>query len=119
MLHSLQVSFLLKSYLDGKPDGTRLVMAGDFNDGLDASNYADSPTPYAELLADPAYAFTTKGLVSPRYPHVIDHQLVTDDLFAGYVANSARVVNGDTIIGSDYSTTTSDHDPTRVEYTLP
>lgn len=110
---------LLKGHLDGKPAGTRVLVAGDFNDGLDKSSYQKSETPFTVLLSDPAYAFTTKGLTSSRYPRVIDHQLVTDDLLPGYVEGSAKVVNGDTIIPSGYITTTSDHDPTRAEYRLP
>lgn len=110
---------LLKGHLDGKPAGARVLVAGDFNDGLAQSSYQRSATPFAVLLSDPAYAFTTKGLASPRYPRVIDHQLVTDDLLAGYVEGSAKVVDGDAIIPSGYTTTTSDHDPTHAEYTLP
>ncbi len=110
---------LLKGHLDAKPAGTRVLVAGDFNDGLEQSSYQRSETPFSILLSDPAYAFTTKGLKSPRYPRVIDHQLVTDDLLAGYVEGSAKVVDGDTIIASGYTTTTSDHDATRAEYMLP
>lgn len=110
---------LLKAHLDAKPAGARVLVAGDFNDGLGASSYQQSATPFGVLLDDPSYAFTTKDLESPRYPRVIDHQLVTDDLLAGYVDGSAKVVDGDTIVTRGYTSTTSDHDPTRAEYVLP
>ena len=94
------------------------MVAGDFNDGLEASSFSGQPTPYAVLQDDPAYVFTTKGLKSPRYPRVIDHQVVTDDFAKMVTAGSAHVVDGDTLIKS-YVDTTSDHDPVSVQYDVP
>jgi endonuclease/exonuclease/phosphatase family metal-dependent hydrolase len=113
-----QSAAALKAYLDKKPAGSLVMVAGDFNDGLDKSETPSQPTPYAIFLDDKAYAFTTKDLQSPRYPQVIDHQLVTDDLLAAYTDGSARVTNGDTLI-TNYVKTTSDHDPVTVRYDLP
>jgi endonuclease/exonuclease/phosphatase family metal-dependent hydrolase len=108
----------IKAYLDGKPEGAFVMIAGDFNDGLEASSFSGQPSPYTTLVGDAAYAFTTKGLKSPRYPRVIDHQLVTDDLAATFAAGTAKVVDGDTLV-TDFVDTTSDHDPVSVRYDLP
>jgi endonuclease/exonuclease/phosphatase family metal-dependent hydrolase len=108
----------MKAYLDGKPANAFVMVAGDFNDGLESSSFSGQPTPYAVLVNDTAYSFTTKGLKSPRYPRVIDHQLVTDDLAATLAPDTARVVDGDTII-TNFTSTTSDHDPVSVRYDLP
>lgn len=108
----------IKAFLDKKPEGAMVVVAGDFNDGLEASSFSGQPTPYTNILNDSAYAFTTKGLKSPRYPRVIDHQLVTDDLAKTVAASSAKIVDGDTLV-TDFVDTTSDHDPISVQYDLP
>lgn len=113
-----QATALLKTYADAKPEGTRLMIAGDFNDGLEKSSYSGAETPFSPFLEDTSYKFATLGLSSPRYPRLIDHQLVTDDLAADLVAKSARVVDGDTVV-RDYISTTSDHDPVVVRYALP
>ena len=109
---------LLKGHLDAKPSGSLVIVAGDFNDGLEKSSFEGSETPFSGFLNDAAYTFATRGLESPRYPFIIDHQLVTDDLAASLVAGSAGVVNGDTLIQS-YIATTSDHDPVTAAYDLP
>lgn len=108
----------IKAYLDGKADGTFVMVAGDFNDGLETSSFGGQPTPYADLLADTKYSFTTKGLKSPRYPRVIDHQLVTDEFAAMLAESTAKVVDGDSLV-TDFIDTTSDHDPVSVQYDVP
>lgn len=108
----------IKAFLDKKPEGALVMVVGDFNDGLGTSSFGGQPTPYKVLLDDPAYAFTTKALESPRYPRVIDHQLVTDDLAKALAATSAKVVDGDTLVKS-FVATTSDHDPVSVQYDVP
>jgi hypothetical protein len=111
-------SVAIKAFLDTKPEGSFVMVAGDFNDGLETSSFGGQPTPYSSLLDDVAYAFTTKGLKSPRYPRVIDHQLVTDDLAKAVAASSAKVVNGDSVV-TNFINTTSDHDPVSVQYDVP
>lgn len=111
-------SAAIKAFLDAKPTDALVMVAGDFNDGLETSSFGGQPTPYAALLEDAAYAFTTKGLRSPRYPRVIDHQLVTDDLAKAVAPSTARVVDGDTLV-TRFVSTTSDHDPVSVQYDLP
>lgn len=111
-------SAAIKAFLDSKPDGALVMIAGDFNDGLEASSFSGQPTPYTDILNDSAYAFTTKGLKSPRYPRVIDHQLVTDDLAKAVRASSAKVIDGDSLV-TDFVDTTSDHDPVSVQYDVP
>lgn len=108
----------IKAFLDTKPEGALVMVAGDFNDGLETSSFGGQPTPYAAIVNDPAYEFTTKALKSPRYPRVIDHQLVTDDLARFVAASTARIVDGDTLV-TDFVDTTSDHDPVSVQYDLP
>lgn len=114
----------LKSYLDTTYPTTRVVVLGDFNDDLDTSIVAGKATPYASFVADSAdYTFPTYELSSARisttvsYPDAVDHQLVTNDLYAGYVAGSADVYRVDEYI-PNYATTTSDHYPVYSQFTL-
>jgi endonuclease/exonuclease/phosphatase family metal-dependent hydrolase len=109
---------LLKEHVDAKADGTLLMVAGDFNDGLAASSFNGQESPFSAFLDDNAYAFVTLGLKSPRYPRVIDHQLVTDDLASAFMKGTAKVVDGDTLVDG-YVDTTSDHDPVVATYELP
>lgn len=111
-------SAALKAHLDAKPEGAFVMIAGDFNDGLETSSHAGNATPFTDLLNDPAYVFTTRGLKSPRYPRVIDHQLVTDDLAAAVIESTAKVTDGDSLV-TDFVDTTSDHDPVSVRYEIP
>ncbi len=113
----------LKSYLDALPADTRFIVLGDWNDDVDVSISRDStsganlPSPYQNFLDDPAdYTFLTQALSLTNVrstvsnTQFIDHQLVSNELRAGYVSNSAQALRPDTYI-SQYKATTSDHYP--------
>lgn len=114
----------LKSYLDTTYPTQKVIVLGDWNDDVDTSIVAGSPTPYGSLVADTArYRFPLKplsdagGTSSVNYAgSLIDQQLVTNELLADYIAGSAQVFRADQYIAS-YGTTTSDHYPTITRYT--
>jgi endonuclease/exonuclease/phosphatase family metal-dependent hydrolase len=115
----------LKSYLDTQLSDTPFIVLGDWNDDVDVSILKDStsssgaymPTPYQNFVDDTAdYTFVTRPLSLARVrstvsnTEFIDHQLVSNELLASYVSNSAQAVRPDTYISS-YKTTTTDHYP--------
>ncbi len=111
----------LKAYLDGHFPADRVLVIGDFNDDVDAS-IAGGASPYAAFIADttrwrvPTAALSAAGISSTTgYPDMIDHQLWSDEAWAGYVPGSAAVVPLDDWI-PDYGATTSDHFPVVARY---
>lgn len=112
----------LKQYLETTLANARVIVLGDWNDDVDVSIVRDPsntsvylPSPYQGYVDQPAeYTFLTRPLSlqgigsSPGFHNVIDHQLVTNELAASYVSNSAQVVVP-TI--ANYATTTADHYP--------
>ncbi len=113
----------LKSYLDAQPPDTHFIVLGDWNDDVDVSitrnstSGASLPTPYQNFLDDPEdYTFLTLPLSLTNVrstvsnTQFIDHQLVSNELHAGYVSNSAQALRPDTYL-SQYKDTTSDHYP--------
>ena len=115
----------LKAYLDTTYPTQKVIVLGDWNDDVDTSILAGSPTPYANFVADTArYRYPTKvlsdsGLTSEvNYTgSVIDQQLVTNELLADYVVASAKIFRADQYVAS-YGTTTTDHYPVLTRYTL-
>ncbi|WP_375768233.1 lamin tail domain-containing protein [Archangium gephyra] len=120
----------LKGYLDALPEDTRFIVLGDWNDDVDVSITRDStsgtnlPTPYQNFLDDPAdYSFLTQPLSLTNVrstvsnSQFIDHQLVSNELRASYVSNSAQALRPDAYI-SQYKSTTSDHYPVLSRFTF-
>lgn len=113
----------LKSYLDTTYPTQKVIVLGDWNDDVDTSILAGSPTPYANFVADGArYTYPLKplsdagGTSEVNYTgSLIDQQLVTNEMFADYVSGSAEVFRADQYIAS-YGTTTTDHYPTITRY---
>ena len=116
----------LKNYLGTTYPTQKVIVLGDWNDDVDTSILAGSPTPYANFVADSAnYRFPAKplsdagGTSEVTYPgSLIDQHLVTNDFYADYIANSALVFRADQYITS-YGTTTTDHYPVLTRYTVP
>ncbi|MFY0571705.1 putative Ig domain-containing protein [Archangium lansingense] len=113
----------LKSYLDAQFPNTPFLVLGDWNDDVDVSITRESssspylPTPYQNFLDDPAdYTFLTRPLSLANVrstvsnTEFIDHQLVSNELQAAYVSNSAQALRPDEYI-PQYKDTTSDHYP--------
>ena len=116
----------LKSYLDATYPTQKVIVLGDWNDDVDTSILAGSPTPYANLVADSArYRYPAKvlsdagGTSEVNYAgSLIDQHLVTNELLADYVAGSVEVFRADQYVAS-YGTTTTDHYPVLTRYTVP
>ncbi|WP_375768315.1 endonuclease [Archangium gephyra] len=113
----------LKSYLDSTYPTTKVMVFGDWNDDVDTSITSGKASPYKNFVDDSLdYTFPTKALSDARisttasYPDAIDHQLVTNELQAAYVAGSVQAYRVDAYI-SNYSSSTSDHFPVLSRYT--
>ncbi len=114
----------LKTYLDSTYPTQKVVVVGDWNDDVDTSITSGQVSPYASFVsASSSYTFPTKALSDAgiastvSYSDMIDHHLDTNEMYATYVANSAKVFRADTYISS-YGTTTSDHYPVISRYTF-
>lgn len=112
----------LKSYLDSTYPTQKVMVIGDWNDDVDTSITSGEPTPYANFVGDGArYTYPTKALTDAgvastvSYTDFIDHQLDTNEMYATYVAGSAKVYRVDSYI-SNYGTTTTDHYPVLSRY---
>jgi len=112
----------LKSYLDSSYPSQKVIVIGDFNDDLDTSITSGHASPYQAFVNDSAdYRFPTKALSDAHiattvdYPDTIDQHLVTNELYAQYVAGSVQAYRVDSYISS-YGTTTSDHYPILSRY---
>lgn len=117
-----EASLALEAYLDATWPAQQVLVLGDWNDDVDGSIVAGRPTPFANFLADtlayrfPTAALTEAGLSSTvSYADLIDHHLVTNELFAAYVPGSAAVFRADQHV-PDYATVASDHYPVITRY---
>jgi endonuclease/exonuclease/phosphatase family metal-dependent hydrolase len=115
----------LKPYLDSTYPTQNVILVGDFNDDLDMSITAGSPTPYANFLADTAqYTFISKALTDMKipttggFPTAIDHHLATNEMAAHFIAGSITAYNLNSVI-TNYNTTTTDHYPVLSRYNMP
>ena len=119
----LAAAAALHDYLDAEHAGRWVLVVGDLNDDIDDSTYWGHPSPFAQLVDDPDYRFTTDALsedgvaTTVRYPATIDHHLATDVLSWRFVEGSAEVLPLDEDI-ADYGDTTSDHFPVISRYDL-
>ncbi|MFY2563552.1 lamin tail domain-containing protein [Corallococcus terminator] len=112
----------LKEYLDFNLPTQRVMVVGDWNDDVDESTTTNPgtggqkfDTPYRDFVNDTArYTFVTQamsldGVASTvSYSTFIDHQLVSNEMLANYVPNSAAVIRPAI---TSYGSTTSDHYP--------
>ncbi|MFP2899864.1 lamin tail domain-containing protein [Corallococcus sp. 4LFB] len=105
----------LKDYLDTNLPTQNVMVLGDWNDDVDASIYTPYESPYLNLVNDAArYKFLTQPLSESgerstvSNSQFIDHQLVTNELAAYYVANTTKVLKPAVV---SYKSTTSDHYP--------
>jgi hypothetical protein len=90
---------------------------------VDTSITAGQASPFASFVSDAAdYTYPTKALTDAgvastvSYPDFIDHHLDTNEMYATYVAGSAKAFRADSYIAS-YGTTTTDHFPVITRYT--
>ncbi len=113
----LNASVALKTYLDTVRSSDMVFVLGDYNDDLDTSICMGQASPYQNFVSDTAgYFSVTKALsdahiaTTVSYSDAIDHQIVTNELAAKYVAGSVTAFRADQYVSS-YSTTTTDHLP--------
>lgn len=114
----------LKRYLDDTYPTQRVIVMGDWNDDVNRSISIGKPSPYQNFVDDAShYHFVTKSLddrgVSSTTGHrsLIDHHLVTNELAADEIPNSAEVIAADRMI-KDFRRTTSDHFPVLSHYAV-
>ncbi|WP_240356205.1 lamin tail domain-containing protein [Myxococcus eversor] len=112
----------LKGYLDVNLPTQRVMVVGDWNDDVDESTTTNPgtggqkfDTPYRNFVNDTErYTFVTQamslqGVASTvSFRTFIDHQLVSNEMLANYVSNSAAVIRPTL---PSYGSTTSDHYP--------
>ncbi|MCY1040093.1 lamin tail domain-containing protein [Corallococcus sp. bb12-1] len=108
-------SACLKDYLDTTLPTQNVMVMGDWNDDVDTSIYVTNPSPYQNLVSDPArYKFLTQALSESGArstvgnSQFIDHQLVTNELVPYHVADSTAVLRPSI---ANYGNSTSDHYP--------
>jgi hypothetical protein len=101
-----------------------IVILGDFNDDLDVSitagktttswsSFTTDGTNYSALTL-PLSEAGKKSTVS--HDNVIDHVIVSNEMAAYYMSNTATVVTDVTSMVSNYANTTSDHYPVFTRY---
>lgn len=113
----------IKTHIDLIHPNKKVIVLGDFNDDTDLSIYNSNPTPFDTFLQDASnYKFLTIPLTANNtssttgFSNMIDHQLVSNELFGSYVSNSCKVIPLQNYISS-YSFSTSDHYPVTASYT--
>ncbi|MCK8493340.1 lamin tail domain-containing protein [Spirosoma sp. RP8] len=114
----------LKTLLDTEYATANIVMMGDYNDKATSSIYTSSPvSSFNNFVSDEAgYKTVTKPLEQQgcstfnSSASFIDHMIVSNDLAAGYIDNSAYVLLPFSI--PNYGNTTSDHNPIFARFDL-
>lgn len=110
----------LYEYLQNEQPDARIILLGDFNDDVDQSIYdGASPSPYMSFVNDnDSFRAVTKSIsekgessyIAGNYSDLIDHIIISDELFSGYKTSSEEIFKADRFI-ENYVTTTSDHLP--------
>ncbi|RPD47809.1 T9SS C-terminal target domain-containing protein [Hymenobacter sediminis] len=118
----------LKAKLDTDYATDNFIILGDFNDDLDqtitagitpaVSSYqafVDDVTNYQALTLPLSLA---KKKSTASYDDIIDHVVVSNEMAANYLANSAEIETGVAASIANYAKTTSDHYPVQTRYTF-
>jgi len=125
-------SALLKTYFDTNQANDNFIILGDFNDDFDktiataAEAGADFPnSPYKNMIDDIAkYSAITLPLSladkksTTSYNDVIDHMIVSNEMNAFYLPETADILTSVTsmISPDNFDATTSDHYPVLTRY---
>jgi endonuclease/exonuclease/phosphatase family metal-dependent hydrolase len=117
-----RASVALKEYLDSSHPAQKLAVLGDFNDDVDSSISAGQPSPYQNFVADRSrYAFATAALSASgqsstlHHGDMIDHHLVSNELWATFIDGSAEVLDVEDFIAVE-AAAASDHRPVVSRY---
>jgi len=115
----------LKDTLDEYYSDQKIIMVGDYNDDVDetVADVSTTVTTYQVYVDDLTnYSFPTRALSDANfrsyvfYPNIIDHIMLTNELFDNYIVGSAKVHYE--FYSSNYTYTTSDHFPVSVRLQL-
>lgn len=111
----------LYSFLQEYQPEAHILFMGDFNDDVDVSIYdGSSPSPYEDFAADQTYYKTVTRSISEEeqssyvggnYSDLIDHIIISDELFPSYVSSSEEIYFNALEFIQSYESTTSDHLP--------
>lgn len=111
----------LYTYLQSEKPGARIILLGDYNDDVDVSIYDDSsPSPYDDfVMAENSFLTVTESIsqdnqssyIAGNYSDLIDHIIISDELFNNYTASSEEIYFEAEEFIDDYVNTTSDHLP--------
>lgn len=121
----------LKDTLDAQFSTTNNFIIGDFNDALHNSIYTGSPTSsYLPIVSDSTDSDHYKSITLPlgaggqtsmiNFPNVIDNHVISNEVEAYYVLNSAQIKTDVITVIPDYVSAhnTSDHYPVFSKYSL-
>jgi endonuclease/exonuclease/phosphatase family metal-dependent hydrolase len=118
----------LKTELDTRFGTGNVLILGDFNDDLDqtvASGVSTTATSYSSFTTDVAnYTALTLPLSQTGqrstvdFGDVIDHVVVSSELNAAYLANTAQIRTDLAAQITNYANTTSDHFPVLTRFTF-
>jgi endonuclease/exonuclease/phosphatase family metal-dependent hydrolase len=128
-----EAALRLKNHIDFTSLDTRaVVVLGDFNDEMTGSITAGRGSPYAGFVTDTDdYRVLTLPLeqagggsfcgnsTCSATGSMIDHLLVTNELFGAHVPGSTRVFSEVAAVFSSYANTTTDHLPVLARFRPP
>jgi uncharacterized protein YdeI (BOF family) len=117
---------VLKDKLDQLYPNTPFVVMGDFNDDIDVSiynaafestykNFVDDPADYRFLTGQASLTDRKKSTVT--FNEMIDHIMISNEMFNAYESNSARVGTPELYI-PNYGNSTSDHYPVMARFDI-
>ncbi|WP_165903650.1 T9SS-dependent choice-of-anchor J family protein [Hymenobacter gummosus] len=118
----------LKAKLDADYPTANVVVLGDFNDDLDQTITAGVTPPVTSYSAFTTDATNYPALTLPlslagqkstaSFNDVIDHVVVTNEMNAYFVPNSAAIQTQVTGLVTNYANTTSDHYPVLTRFSF-
>jgi hypothetical protein len=117
----------LKTFLDANRSNKKVTVIGDWNDNVTFPTWSGATeSPFKNFVDDTANYFFTSKLLSDLGKKsfarsdgtMIDHQLISNELFTFYVDSSAKVLDNLPQQISGYVDNTSDHFPVLSFYNL-
>lgn len=118
---------VLKDYLDRDYPNIPFILMGDLNDDIDVSiydnlsassykNFVDDATRYRFVTGQTSLINRTKSTVG--FSAMIDHVMMSNEVFNAYESSSARVGMPDLYIPTYGSTTITDHYPVMARFNI-
>lgn len=117
----------LYAYLQNERPEAHILILGDFNDDIDVTIFnGSSPSPYLDFteneesfraVTEPISEEGGSSYIAGNYTDLIDHIIISDELFTNYRSSSAEIFRADSFI-ENYVSTTSDHLPVWAKFDL-